>query len=91
MSSQIEELQGMAYMFFSPSSSLFPLPFPLFPLACVPLRAAGRECHWVCCIVLVFCWHWCHQKHLTCMWTCEQVLRGEMRVWGVELGRNWEE
>lgn len=24
-------------MFFSPSSSFFPLPFPLFPLACVVL------------------------------------------------------
>lgn len=37
MSSQTEELQGLAYMFFSPYSSLFPLPFPLFPLVCVPL------------------------------------------------------
>lgn len=35
--SQTEELQGLAYMFFSLSSSLFLLHFPLSPLVCVPL------------------------------------------------------
>lgn len=68
-------------LFFSFFVCLF-LPWCVCPW----LRAAGRECHWVCCIMLVCCWHQCHQKYPTCMWTWEKVLCGELCVWGVDMG-----
>lgn len=85
MCSHPGELQRSMYVFLSPSSSPFPLPLNLWRV-CPWLRAACTKHPWVCCIMSVYCWHQCHQKHPTCMWTREQVLCGKRCVGCVDMG-----